>query len=63
MYYCSYMFIDPLNFLQSIQYIGNKVTRNTLTSWVPYYDLDFCRGHLLIGANFFNLVKLLHIRS
>ena len=23
------------------------------------YDLDSCRGHLLIGANFFSLVELL----
>ena len=30
-----------------------------IASRVPFYDLDSCMGHLLIGVNFFSLVKLL----
>ena len=25
----------------------------TLASWVPYYDLDFFRGHLLVGSHYY----------
>ena len=31
----------------------------TIAIWVPYYDLNSCRGHLLIGPIVFSLVKVL----
>ena len=33
--------------------------RIMIASWVPCYDLDSFRGHLLIGANIFSLVERL----
>ena len=38
---------------------ANNNEQKTISSWVLYYDLDYCMGHFLIGANFFKLVELL----
>ena len=39
--------------------LWSRFFQGIFASWVPYYDLDSCRGHLLIGANFFSSVELL----